>query len=198
MARSLIILHRSSPLAPRDRALAGSAGAAGFRWSPSSPQTLNLSTPAILDYTQQMASADLLKQIQAGRSLKKAVINDRSTPQVEPKKAGGGAGASGRVGGAGIGSAAAPTIAGRSNGAPSAPAASGGGPPQLGGLFAGGMPKLKPAATSGASKYYSLYPVSCILYLLHAMLILMVSKNDWPWETAAYSTFCGCIRPCAN
>jgi hypothetical protein len=99
-----------------------------------------------------MASADLLKQIQAGRSLKKAVTNDRSVPQVDGKKAGGGAG--GRVGGAGIGSAAAPTpaIPGRSNGAHSASAAGGGGPPQLGGLFAGGMPKLKPAATNATSE----------------------------------------------
>ena len=101
-----------------------------------------------------MASADLLKQIQAGRSLKKAVTNDRSGPAVEGKKAGGGVGGGSRVG-AGIGSAAIPAIPGRSNGAPSAPAAraaGGGGPPQLGGLFAGGMPKLKPAATNATSK----------------------------------------------
>ena len=103
-----------------------------------------------------MASADLLKQIQAGRSLKKATTHDRSAPQVEVKKAGGGAG--GRVG-TGIGSAAVSAVAGRSNGAGSAPAA-GGGPPQLGGLFAGGMPKLRPAATTSTSKRSFLNSVS--------------------------------------
>lgn len=108
-----------------------------------------------------MASADLLKQIQAGRSLRKAETNDRSAPQVDAKKAGGGVGVGGRVGGAGIRSAAAPSIPGRSNGAPPAPSAraagGGGGPPQLGGLFAGGMPKLKPTATSATSKYIYLF-----------------------------------------
>jgi len=105
-----------------------------------------------------MASADLLKQIQAGRSLKKAVTKDRSGPQVDGKKAGGGAG--GRVGGAGLGSVTAPAAPGRSNGASSAPAAGGGGPPQLGGLFAGGMPKLKPAATNATGECSFLYSVN--------------------------------------
>jgi hypothetical protein len=163
MARTMVI---RSPKQSTSAVGPGSAGAASgqleFRSRlPNLNHTLNLSTPAtfsaILDCTPVMASADLLKQIQAGRSLKKAVTNDRSTPQVEGKKAGGGGGGSGRVGGAGIGSGAAPAIPGRSNGAPSAPAAGGGGPPQLGGLFAGGMPKLKPAATNATSKYIHLY-----------------------------------------
>jgi len=105
-----------------------------------------------------MASAELLKQIQAGRSLKKATTNDRSAPQVEAKKAGGGAG--GGVGGVRVGSAAAPPVTGRPTGASSAPGSGGAGPPQLGGLFAGGMPKLKPAATAAPSRYGFLILVS--------------------------------------
>ena len=147
-----------------------------------------------------MASADLLKQIQAGRSLRKAATNDRSAPQVEGKKTGGGVGVGGRVGAAGIRSAAAPSIPGRSNGAPPAPSAraggGGAGPPQLGGLFAGGMPKLKPAATSATSTCSFLSFVST--YLLSGMLMLMVSQIDWPCETPACSTFCHIFRPTAN
>lgn len=83
-----------------------------------------------------MASSELLKQIQAGKALKKAVTNDRSAPAVGGSKGGGG----GAIGGAGH---SAPTIA--SAGAASA------GPPQIGGLFAGGIPKLRPAGSSGSS-----------------------------------------------
>lgn len=75
-------------------------------------------------------SSALLQEIQAGKRLKKAQTNDRSTPIVEAPKGGGGGGgghappsSSGIGGGGGIGA----------------------GPPQLAGLFAGGMPKLKPA-----------------------------------------------------
>ena len=80
-----------------------------------------------------MASSELLAQIQAGKRLKKAVTNDRSAPQIETPKGGGGGGG----GRAGLGAPAIPTSA-----------SAGGGPPQLGGLFAGGMPKLKPAGQS--------------------------------------------------
>lgn len=86
-----------------------------------------------------MASSELLKQIQAGKNLKKTVTNDRSAPAV--------AGAKGGGGGATRGAAhSAPTIA--SAGAAGGSAA---GPPQIGGLFAGGIPKLKPAGSSGSS-----------------------------------------------
>lgn len=74
-----------------------------------------------------MASSDLLAQIQAGRKLKKAETNDRSAPSVETAKGGRAASSSAAVG------------------LPMGGPMGGGGPPQLGGLFAGGMPKLKPA-----------------------------------------------------
>jgi len=80
-----------------------------------------------------MASSALLEQIQAGKKLKKAETKDRSSPIIDVKP-GGGVGAV-RAGG----------------GAPSAGA--GAGASQLGGLFAGGMPKLKPAGQSGPSAY---------------------------------------------
>ena len=80
-----------------------------------------------------MASSELLKQIQAGKKLKKAVTNDRSAPAVEGSKSGGG------IGGGGA----------RHNAPTTTPVGSAG-PPQLAGLFAGGMPKLKPAGGAGA------------------------------------------------
>ena len=83
-----------------------------------------------------MASAELLKQIQAGKGLKKVQTNDRSTPIIEDKKGGGSGGGPSSGGGGGGG----PPVG-----------IGGGGPPQLGGLFAGGMPKLKPAG-SGSCK----------------------------------------------
>lgn len=74
-------------------------------------------------------SSELLKQIQAGKTLKKAETNDRSAPVIDTNAKPSSSGST------------APSVgaAGRS------PA---GGPPQLGGLFAGGMPKLKPAGQS--------------------------------------------------
>ena len=75
-----------------------------------------------------MASSELLKQIQAGRRLKKAETNDRSAPVLDTKGGGTARPAGGSAGGGDVRSSAA-----------------GAGPPQLGGLFAGGMPKLKPA-----------------------------------------------------
>lgn len=78
-----------------------------------------------------MASNALLEQIQAGKRLKKATTHDRSAPIVEPPKSSMGGG-----GGGMLPSGAASAGAGGGMGA---------GPPQLAGLFAGGMPKLKPA-----------------------------------------------------
>lgn len=81
-----------------------------------------------------MASAELLKQIQAGKGLKKAQTNDRSKPLIDAKASGGGGGGAVRAGGGGGGGASSAGSA----------MAGGAGPPQLAGLFAGGMPKLKP------------------------------------------------------
>lgn len=84
-----------------------------------------------------MASSALLQEIQAGKRLKQAKTNDRSAPAVEIAKGGGGGGGRNVV----------------SSGSASAmPAA--GGPPQLGGLFAGGMPKLKPAGQNNLGSYH--------------------------------------------
>jgi hypothetical protein len=87
-----------------------------------------------------MASSALLAQIQAGKSLKKAVTNDRSAPQIEGGGKSGGGG--GRGGGGGLSNGIS------KSGPPAAAGGGGGGPPQLGGLFAGGMPKLKPPTQS--------------------------------------------------
>lgn len=87
-----------------------------------------------------MASSELLKQIQAGKSLKKAATQDRSAPILDTGKGGGAKGPS---------LAAAPAVSSASSGG-GAPL---GGPPQLGALFAGGMPKLKPAGQSNLGTF---------------------------------------------
>ena len=88
-----------------------------------------------------MASSELLKQIQAGKKLKRAETNDRSAPLVDAPKSSRGSSGGG---------------SGSFSSAPSLP--SGGGPPQLAGLFAGGMPKLKPA---GQSKLGTIIHLCC-------------------------------------
>ena len=89
-----------------------------------------------------MASSELLKQIQAGKKLKRAETNDRSAPQVDTPKSSG----------VSKGSGGSPSSALLTSGG-----GFGGGPPQPGGLFAGGIPKLKPAGQSKLGTIVHLY-----------------------------------------
>lgn len=108
-----------------------------------------------------MASGALLQEIQAGRALKKAQTRDRSAPIIDDKPSSGGGGVGARAGGGSSGAAA---------------TAMGGGPPQLAGLFAGGMPKLKPAGQSGLGTSYLRY--------IYGDLILHYSEASFAWEAA--------------
>ena len=91
-----------------------------------------------------MASSELLKQIQAGKKLKKAETNDRSGPAVDKPKTGGsgGLGVAGGLGGRSAGVAI----------------SDGAGPPQLGNLFAGGMPKLRSTGSNNLGAFVENLP----------------------------------------
>lgn len=91
-----------------------------------------------------MASSALLEQIQAGKRLKKAETRDRSAPVIDVKPSGG-------IGGGGGGGDGAKAGGGSISSAPSG--MSGGGPHQLAGLFAGGIPKLKPAGQANIGMF---------------------------------------------
>jgi hypothetical protein len=80
-------------------------------------------------------SSELLKQIQAGQRLKKVDTNDRSAPAIDASNS-------------------KPSNGGHGPPVVSAAGHSAGGPPQLAGLFAGGMPKLKPSGQNNLGEPY--------------------------------------------
>ncbi|KAH9247675.1 hypothetical protein BASA83_010964 [Batrachochytrium salamandrivorans] len=119
--------------------------------------------PALQASAPPVASNALLKSIEKGTRLKKTVTNDRSSPLVDAPKPG-----SGHVGSSSAGGYAAPRPPGASDSrlphGSSQPDIGGGGA-QLGGLFAGGIPKLKktgivPGESSGGG--YSSQPAPAL------------------------------------
>ncbi|RMZ85717.1 hypothetical protein DV737_g516, partial [Chaetothyriales sp. CBS 132003] len=122
-------------------------------------RTLYLRPPPGLCASYFASTGALLSDISKGRKLKSTVTNDRSAPVLDKKPGSGGVSVGGAPPVPGLKAPAAPAglapaVPGAGNrarsssdtGAQSSDAAAGG-PPQLGGLFAGGMPKLK--RTSG-------------------------------------------------